>query len=113
MAEQQDALSAAGPASRELYKKLLSALRPLGPFREEVKKSSIHLVRGSAFAGVHPRKQHLLLTIKAAGAIRSPRILKSEQVSKNRWHLEVKLTTAGDFDAELLSWLRDAYDLCV
>ena len=47
----------------ELYKKLLKAIGPLGAFREDVKKTSIHLVRGSAFAGVHPRKQHLLLTI--------------------------------------------------
>lgn len=112
MSEQPNALSAAGPVSRELYEKLLSALRPLGGFQEEIKKTSIHLVRVSAFAGVHPRKQHLLLTIKAAGAIRSPRILKAEQVSKNRWHLEVKLTTASDLDAELLGWLRDAYELC-
>jgi hypothetical protein len=74
-----------------------------------VKKTSIHLVRSSAFAGVHPRKQHLLLTIKAAAPIPSGRIVKTEQVSANRWHLDVKLAVPGDIDTELLAWLREAY----
>jgi hypothetical protein len=81
--------------------------RPLAPFR-----TSIHLVRSSAFAGVHPRKAHLLLTVKAAAPIPSGRIVKTEQVSANRWHLDVKLAVAGDIDAELLAWLRAAYELC-
>jgi hypothetical protein len=107
-----DALALAGPDSLVLYHKLLAAVGRIGPFREEVKKTSIHLVRGSAFAGVHPRKQHLLLTIKAEQPNSGARIAKSEQVSKNRWHLDVKLSTAKDIDPELLAWLRAAYDLC-
>ena len=107
-----NALSSASPVARELYQELLRALKPLGSFKEEVKKTSIHLARNSAFAGVHPRKEHLLLTIKAAKPIRNKRIVKSEQVSKSRWHEEVKLAAAGDIDAELLGWLRDAYELC-
>jgi hypothetical protein len=111
MAE-QDALAAASPVSRQLYTDLLAAIKPIGPFREEIKKTSIHLVRGSAFAGVHPRKQYLLLTVKAGKPIRSARISKAEQVSKNRWYLDVKLTASEDIDSELLGWLRHAYDLC-
>jgi len=33
-----------------------------------MKKTSVHLVRGSAFADVHPWKPHLLLTIKGQEA---------------------------------------------
>jgi len=113
MAKQHQALAVAGPVSHQLYKKLLDAMKPIGVFREEMKKTSVHLVRGSAFAGVHPRKQYLLLTIKAKKPIRSARVLKTEQVSKNRWHLEVKLATGKDIDGELLRWLREAYDLCL
>ena len=69
-------------------------------------------MRSSAFAGVHPRKAHLLLTIKAAAPIQSGRIVKTEQFSANRWHLDVKLAIAGDLDAELLGWLREAYEIC-
>jgi hypothetical protein len=95
-----------------LYDHLLTELRGLGPFQEEVKKTSIHLVRKSAFLGVHPRKNWLLVTIKSEQAIRSPRVVKAEQVSKSRWHCEVKLATADDVDAEFLGWARTAYELC-
>lgn len=108
----QDAFTLGGPTSRQLYKQFLTAIRPIGKFREEIKKTSVHLIRGSAFAGVHPRKQYLLLTIKAAAPIKSARIVKTEQVSKNRWHLEIKITSENDIDRELLVWLREAYDLC-
>ena len=112
MANQRDAFAVSGPVPRQLYKRLLDAMNSVGEFREEMKKTSVHLVRGSAFAGVHPRRQHLLVTIKAKKPIRSTRVFRTEQVSKNRWHLEVKLATEKDIDGVLLSWLRDAYDLC-
>jgi hypothetical protein len=111
--EHNIAFSSAGPASLKLYEELLTALNSIEAFREEMKKTCIHLVRGSAFAGIRPRKQHLLLTIKALKPIKSSRILKAERVSKNRWHLELKLASMEDIDSELLSWLRDAYDLCI
>ena len=109
--KRQDAFTTAGPESRLLYKQLVDAIRSIGKFREEIKKTSVHLVRGSAFAGVHPRKQYLLLTIKTKAPIKSARIVMTEQVSKNRWHLEVKLASESDLDRELLGWLRDAYGL--
>jgi hypothetical protein len=112
MVESKERLAITDPISRRLYKDLLAAVKPIGPFREAVKKTSIHLVRRSAFAGVHPRKEHLLITIKAQERINSARLFKAEQVSKNRWHLDVKLATSQDIDAELLGWLRQAYELC-
>jgi Domain of unknown function (DUF5655) len=64
-----NALATASPLARELYKELLGALKPLGSFKKEVKKTSIHLTRKSAFASVHPRKEYLILTIKASEPI--------------------------------------------
>ena len=107
-----NALSNASPTVRQIYEELLAALKPLGPFRQEVKKTSIHLASGSAFAGVHPRKEYLIVTIKADKPIRSARIAKSEQVSKSRWHLDVKVSGSSEIDAELLQWLKTAYELC-
>lgn len=75
------------------------------------KKTSIHLTRSVGFAGVHPRKSYLYLNIRTAYPIDSPRIAKSEQVSKNRFHNELKLTSPDEIDAELLGWLKDAYAL--
>ena len=93
------------------YARLLEALHALGPFQEEPKKTSIHLVRTVGFAGIHPRKNFLYLNIRTDSPIEGPRIVKSEQVSKNRFHNELKLSSPDEIDAELLEWLRDAYEL--
>ena len=87
-------------------------MRPIGSFREEPKKTSVHLVRSSAFAGVHFRRDYLIVTIVSAEAIDSPRIVRSEQVSRNRWHCEVKVSSAAELDSELAVWLRTAHELC-
>src|SRR5438105_5466819 len=84
------------------YHSLLEALYALGPFQEEPKKTSIHLVRTVGFAGVHPRKSYLILNLRTDYPIDNPRITKSEQVSKNRFHNEVKLASPGEIDEELL-----------
>ena len=48
-------LTSASPKAQHLYGTLLNALRPLVSFQEELKKTSVHLVRGSAFVGVQLR----------------------------------------------------------
>jgi hypothetical protein len=99
------------PAVRAIYRQITSAAKAVGPFKEEPKKTSIHLARKSAFAGIATRKDALILTIKSAADIRSPRIVKREQASANRWHLEVRLEKPSDVDRELKAWLREAIEL--
>ena len=95
----------------ETYATLLEVSRRLGPVREEPKKTSIHLVRNTAFAGVATRKDALILTLKSERPLKSPRVHRSEQTSANRWHNEIRLTTPTDVDAELRTWLAEAYKL--
>jgi len=111
MATQQTAFDLAGPVSRDLYRELCARLKTVGDFTEEVKKTSIHLVRTTAFVGVAPRKEYLLLTIKRDKPLKSRRVLKSEQTSRNRWHVEVKVATADDMNEELVFWIKEAYAL--
>ena len=99
------------PQVQAIYEQLLDAIRLLGPFTAEAKKTSIHLVRSSGFAGVHPRKNYLYLNLRLDQPLTGPRIAKSEQVSKNRWHNEIRLDAPDQIDAELLAWLRSAYTL--
>jgi hypothetical protein len=93
------------------YRRLLQAARALGPVAEEAKKTSIHLVRDTAFAGVSARRSSLILTLKSAKDIRSPRIERREQASANRWHVDVRLERPADVDRQLTNWLTAAYDL--
>ncbi len=98
-------------AVRKIYDGLMKSAKKFGPVSEEPKKTSIHLVNRTAFAGVATRKNALMLTIKSDRKLSSPRIHKSEQTSANRFHHEVKLTSPPEVDAELVHWLRDAYAL--
>jgi hypothetical protein len=94
-----------------IYHRLLEVLHSLGPFQEEPKKTSIHLVQGSGFAGIHPRKSFLYLNLRMNRPLQGKRIAKSEQVSKNRYHNEVKITSPDEVNAELIGWLKEAYAL--
>jgi uncharacterized protein DUF5655 len=97
------------PSVRTLYDQLLSILQTFGPVAEDPKKTSIHLNRKSALAGVETRKDYLLLNIKSDHQIKSPRIEKAEQISAKRFHHKVRISSTKDFDDELKFWLKEAY----
>ena len=99
------------PSVLATYEAILGHARSLGPVKVESKKTSIHLVRTTAFAGVATRKSWLILTLKSAADLKSPRIKKHEQASANRWHLEIKLESAARVDNEIKRWLAAAYKL--
>ena len=96
---------------RATYRRVLEAARSLGPVTEEAKKTSIHLVRRTAFAGIATRRSSLILTLKSSTDIRSPRVEKREQTSANRWHVEIRLDAPTQVDRQLITWLGAAYEL--
>ena len=77
----------------------------------EEKKTSFHIKNKSAFAGVHPRKNYFILNIVSALPIKSSRMAKIEQVSKSRFHNELRIEKVGDMNNELINWLKEAYVL--
>lgn len=99
------------PEVMATYEAILKAVKKFGPVKEEAKKTSIHLVRKSAFAGIATRKSALILTLKSDSEVANRRITKREQTSANRWHLEVKLQAPEHVDRKILGWLRKAYEL--
>lgn len=107
----EDHLRGREPVVASIYQALTKAAKSLGPFTEEAKKTSIHLVRTTAFAGVATRKSALVLTLKAARDITSPRVVKHQHASARRWYLDVRITTPRDVNKELKAWLKAAYDL--
>jgi hypothetical protein len=95
----------------DTYAAILVAARAFGPVTEDPKKTSIHLVRLSGFAGVAVQKSALVLTLKSDRDIPSRRIRKREQASANRWHLEVRLERPEEVDGDIQRWLERAYAL--
>ncbi len=98
-------------AVRQIYDRLLQAVGRFGPVKEDPKKTSIHLVNKTAFAGVATQKRAIVLTIKSDRKLSNPRLHKSEQTSANRFHHEVKLSSPAEVDSELVKWLKAAYAL--
>jgi hypothetical protein len=99
---------------QQIYDRLTGELRALGPVGQDAKKTSIHLTAGeggTGFAGVHPRRAGILLNVRTAAPIDSPRVRKLEQVSRSRFHNEILLSSPDEVDAELAGWLGDAYRL--
>jgi hypothetical protein len=99
------------PVTRAIYDRLVASARPFGPFEIEPKKTCLHFARGSAFAGVHPRKDSVLVTLKTEAPIESPRVRKLEQASQSRFHNDLVLTSPDQVDAEFVGWMRSAYAL--
>jgi Domain of unknown function (DUF5655) len=99
------------PVVRQIYDRIVHAAASLGAVRQDPKKTSIHLARQSAFAGIAPRKKGLVLTFKSARDIKSPRIAKRQQLSANRWYLDVPLQDPAQVDDELRVWLKESIEL--
>ena len=100
-------------AVRETYEAVLQVSRRFGGVTVEPKKTSIHLVARTAFAGVATRQTKLVLTIKSPVEVRNKRIGKCERLSANRWHFEIHLTKPADVDTDVEAWLRRAYEISV
>jgi hypothetical protein len=99
------------PAVRAIYDRLLIRVRRIGPVVAEENRTSIHLKSRAAFAGVHPAKSRLDLSIVSAEPIADPRVKKQDRVSASRYHNLVPLSTPRDVDAQLIDWLKAAYEL--
>jgi hypothetical protein len=99
------------PLVQATYEALVKAAERLGPVKQEAKKTSIHLVRKSAFAGIATRQSALILTLKLQTDLKNSRIIRRQQVSKSRWHLEIRLDSPNEVDAQLLKWLKTSYEL--
>lgn len=106
-----DQLEKATPAVRAAYAALLKAGRALGTVREAPKKTSIHLMRETTFAGVTLRRESLILTLKSNQPIESERIEKAQQASAKRWYNEIRVASPREVDAELREWMAASYAL--
>jgi uncharacterized protein DUF5655 len=110
-APKADALARADPALQRVYARLLERAQALGPMTEERGAQSVLLRSRGGFLGVHPKRECLDLQIVTDHVIRAARVTKVDPISARRFHVHVRITTETEVDAQLMGWLRDAYDL--
>lgn len=99
------------PELRAIFDQLVDKLRQFGDVKVAPKQTSIHLEKNSGFAGVHPRKAYFNLEFRTDYKIENPRITRVQQLSARRFEHTVKLERESDIDDQLLTWLKDAYEL--
>jgi len=106
-----DQFEKAAPSVRATYDAILKASRELGKVREAPKKTSIHLMRETTFAGVTVRRDALILTLKSNDAIDSERVHKAERMSAKRYYNEIRVKSPREVNRELREWLAASYEL--
>ena len=99
------------PTVRQIYDQIIVESKRFGPVFEDPKKTSIHLVNRTAFAGIQTRRDALVLTLKSTENIVNDRIAKREQASTNRWYFDIKIVSPDEIDDELVEWLKGSYQL--
>ena len=95
---------------KEIYHAIIDMLNSIGEYKIEVKKTSIHVVKKSAFLGINPKKKWMDINIVTTHPIENEKITKVEQVSKNRFHNNLRIMDKSELDSEVISMLKDAYN---
>jgi hypothetical protein len=104
-----DAHFADAPGMRAVFDAYLAAAELNGPVTVNATKSRVSLQVRMRFAGIQrPRKDHLVATFVLVRAIASDR-LKVEYVAPRYYVHRLVLRTPSDVDAEVRSWLSEAY----
>ena len=107
------------PEELALYEALLDRLAALGAFSAVVHKTQISLKNRRVFACVSmlrvlPKKQlpshFLVLTLGLPYPLDSPRIAGKTEAQPRRWTHHIVLGGIDELDAELQTWLRQAYE---
>lgn len=101
----------AGPkaALRSIHASLLEAIRTFGEFEEAPKKSYISYRRRKQFATIGPAtKTQVELGLNAKGLPTGARL--QELPAGQMCNYKLRLSAVSEVDAEVLRWVRAAYD---
>ena len=107
--EENILLSKSSKDVNDTYNKIKKILNNFGSITYEVKQTSIHCVKNVAFVGLHPKKAVLDLNIVLNRSLNGLFNSKTEQVSKNRFHNEIRIINPGQINAALIKVLKESY----
>jgi hypothetical protein len=105
-----DAIYAGAKAAlRPIHDKVMAEIAKFGPFEEAPKKAYVSLRRKKQFAMVGPATNtRVEVGINLKGVPGTERLV--EQPAGGMCQYKVKLTEPAEVDAELIRWIRQAYD---
>lgn len=95
----------------EIYHKIIDILDSIGEYEIEAKKTSIHIKRKSAFLGINPKKKWIDINIVTDHPLEYEKITKVEQVSKHRFHNNLRMMDSSELNSDVTVLIREAYHL--
>ena len=104
------------PAGLQLCEAVHGAIMNAVPATVRTTSSQVAFRNRRGFAYVWNPRRHLrtgvpaVLSIALSRRIDSPRFKEVVQPSRGVWMHHLELNTAGDVDAEVAGWLREAFD---
>ena len=107
------------PEELALYETLLNRIKALGEVSVVVHKTQISLKNRRVFACVSifrvlPKRllptHYIVLTLGLPYPLDSPRIAVKTEAQPGHWTHHIVLSAVSELDAELLEWIRQAYE---
>ena len=94
---------------RPIHEQVMAEIAALGPFEVAPKKGYVSLRRKKQFAMIGPAtKQRVEVGLNMKGAQATERLL--ELPAGGMCQYKVYLTTVNEVDAELMAWIKQAYE---
>lgn len=103
------------PAALALYEQLeMKLLQQFPEARVKAAKTQVSFANRYIFAAAsrpkRKKEDHLVVSFGLGYEKHSPRIFCAVEAARNRWTHHVAVQSAQELDAELLGWLREAYE---
>lgn len=109
VAEPGGLYSGAKSALRPIHDKLMAAIEPWGGFELAPKKTYVSLRRKKQFAMIGPATNtRVEVGLNLSGVMPSARL--EAMPPKSMCSFRVKVTNEAEVDAELIAWIRQAYE---
>ena len=95
----------------EVYEAVVEPLRALGPVHEDAVNVGVFLKSDRTIAQFRPLVRSAQLWLFLPDRREDPRVSRIETTGVGRFVHLIKLTSPDDVDAQVRSWLAEAYDL--
>jgi hypothetical protein len=112
----EDRLFEPGSIGQAICDRVLAEVRAIGPAEVRVSKSAVTVRRRAAFAMIWPPGRYVRSRVPAVLSIAAPLRIESDRFkevvrpAQRVWMHHLELEQPGEVDAEVVSWLRTAYD---
>ena len=103
-------LAKTSPELRATFEVLQAAMKRIGPYTTTALKTMITFSRDRNFGGLTVTKNRLDLGFFLTRRLQHSRITRVEPISPHKIAHHVNLYATSDVDAELVAWLREAYE---